>query len=193
MTPRLSPLVPQDWPPAMREALAPLSPSNAGPDAPERPADRPKGLNILGLFAHHPELAKAYNTFNGHLLYTSTLTPRQRELLILRVGALRDSEYEWLQHKVAALDLGISVEEVDRVAEGPDADGWSPADAALLRAVDELVVDARIADGTYAVLAEHLDAPQLLDLVFTVGSYDLLAMAMRTFGVEVDADLAAWR
>lgn len=177
----------------MREALAPLSPSNAGGDAPERPADRPKGLNILGLFAHHPALARAYNVLNGHLLYSSTLSPRHRELVILRVGARREAEYEWLQHKVAAIDLGVSSEEVDRVADGPDADGWSALEAALLRAVDELVDDACIAEETYDVLAGELDAPQLLDLVFTVGSYDLLAMAMRTFGVEVEDDLAAWR
>lgn len=177
----------------MREALAPLSPSNARDGAAERPADRPKGLNILGLFAHHPELARAYNTLNGHLLYSSTLSPRQRELAILRVGALRDAEYEWLQHKVAAMDLGMSPEEVDRVAAGPDADGWSAPDAALVRAVDELVAEACISEETYAVLAGELDPRQLLDLVFTVGSYDLLAMVMRTFGVEVDDDLAAWR
>lgn len=191
--PRLLPLAPKAWSPEMRDALAPLSPSNAQHPVPERPADRPKGLNILGLFAHHPALTRAYNVFNGHLLYDSTLAPRQRELLVLRVSALRDAEYEWLQHKVIAGDLGMSPEEVDRVAEGPDAEGWSAFDAALLRAVDGLVADARIAEEPYAVLAGELDAQQLLDLVFTVGAYDLMAMAMRTFGVEVDTDLAAWR
>ena len=190
MTPRLPPLAPRAWPPEMREALAPLSPDNAGA---ERPPDRPKGLNVLGLFAHHPALALAYNTFNGHLLYASTLSDRQRELLVLRVGVVRDAEYEWLQHKVAALDAGVSPEEVDRVTLGPDAAGWSAADAALLRAVDELVADARLTDATYVALAETLDPRQLLDLVFTVGAYDLLAMAMETFGVEVDEDLARWR
>jgi alkylhydroperoxidase family enzyme len=193
VTPRLEPIPPKAWPPEMRSALAPLSSTNAGPDAPARPADRPKGLNVLGLFAHHPQLAQAYNTFNGYLLYGSTLSPRQRELLVLRVSTRRDCEYEWLQHKVAATDLGMPAEQIDRVSDGPDLDGWSPADAALIRAVDELVADARISDETYAVLADHLDPRQLLDLVFTVGAYDLMAMFMRTCGVEVDDDLARWR
>lgn len=177
----------------MRDALAAMAPPNPRHPVPERRDDRPKGRNLLGLFAHHPELTRAYNTFNGHLLFATTLTPRQRELLVLRVGVLRDAEYEWLQHKVIATDLGMTVEEIDRVTEGPDADGWAPLEAALLRAVDELVADARIGEETWAALAVELDAQQLLDLVFTVGAYDVLAMAMRTFGVEVDDDLAIWK
>jgi len=66
----------------------------------------------------------------------------------------------------------------------PHADGWSPIDAAMLRAVDDLVADAQIADDTWAVLAAELDVQQLMDLVFTVGAYVLLAMAFNTFGVE---------
>lgn len=177
----------------MRDALAAMAPPNPRHPVPERRDDRPKGRNLLGLFAHHPELTRAYNTFNGHLLFATTLTPRQRELLVLRVGVLRDAEYEWLQHKVIATDLGMTAEEIDRVTEGPDADGWAPLEAALLRAVDELVADARIGEETWAALAVELDAQQLLDLVFTVGAYDVLAMAMRTFGVEVDDDLAIWK
>jgi hypothetical protein len=59
--------------------------------------------------------------------------------------------------------------------------------------VDELVADARIGEDAYSVLEGELSTQQLMDLVFTVGAYDLLAMAMRTFGVEVDDDLARWR
>ena len=59
----------------------------------------------------------------------------------------------------------------------------------MLRAVDELVDDAMIADATWAVLSQTLDEHQLMDLVFTVGAYELLAMAFRSFGVELDEDL----
>ena len=189
--PRIPALVPSDWPASMREALAVLLPEN--PRHPRLRVDgRPKALNALGTLAHHPDLAKAYHTFNGHIIYNTTLSPRQRELLILRVAAVRGSEYEWIQHVVLAADVGISAEEVARVVDGPDAAGWTPFDAALLRAVDELVADALVAEDTWATLAGELDRQQLMDVVFTVGSYDLLAMAFRTFGVELDDDLQAW-
>ena len=74
----------------MREALAALLPPNPRHAPPERTADRPKGLNVLGTLAHHPELARAYHTFNGHILFNTSLSPRQRELLVLRVAAVRD-------------------------------------------------------------------------------------------------------
>ncbi|HKY66462.1 MAG TPA: hypothetical protein VJM49_08840, partial [Acidimicrobiales bacterium] len=97
--------------------------------------------------------------------------------------------YEWAQHVVLAGDVGIDAAEIERIAEGPDAPGWAPFDAALVRAVDELVRDARIADDTWRALAAELDVQQLMDVVFTVGAYDLLAMAFRSFGVELDDDL----
>jgi alkylhydroperoxidase family enzyme len=193
VTNRLEPLQPAAWPPEMRAALAALVPAEPRHPLPPRSDDRPKGLNLLGLLAHHPELTKAFHVFAGHVLFTTTLTPRQRELLVLRVAAKRNAEYEWVQHKVLGADAGLSAEEIDRVAEGPGALGWSPFEAALVRAADELVDDACIGSDTYAALSEALDAQQLLDVIFTVGAYETLAMAMRTFEVELDADLAVWK
>ena len=175
----------------MRDALAALRVENPRHPFPPRDPGRPKGLNALGMFAHHPALARAYNAFNGHILFGTTLTPRQRELLVLRVAHVRQSEYEWRQHAVLAGDADITPAEVARVVAGPDAPGWSTFDAALLRAVDELVRDAVVAEETWAVLAAELDQQQLLDVIFTVGAYDVLAMMFRTVGVEVDDDLRA--
>jgi alkylhydroperoxidase family enzyme len=188
-TPRIAPLAPRDWPPAMAEALAALLPPEPRHPLPSREPGRPKGRNLLGTMARHPALTRAYHTFNGHLLFATTLSLRQRELLILRVAALRRADYEWAQHVVLAGDAGIDDDEVARVAEGPDAPGWSPFEQALLRAVDELVAEAAIGDGTWATLRSELDEQQLMDLVFTVGAYDVLAMAMRSFGIELDDDL----
>jgi len=172
----------------MKAALAALRPPNARHPFPKREG-RPKGLNVLGMLAVHPELARAYNTFNGHVLFASTLSPRQRELLVLRVAAVRDSRYEWEQHAVIAGDNDIGPDEVTRVAAGPDAPGWSTLERAMLQAVDELLDDALISDQTWSTLVGELDEQQLMDLVFTVGAYDLLAMALRSFGVPLDDDL----
>lgn len=187
--PRIPPLPPTDWPPEMREALAALRPAEPRHPFPPRDPARPKGLNALGMLAVHPVLARAFHTFNGHVLFGTTLSVRQRELLVLRVAAVRGSEYEWAQHVVLAGDAGIDAAEIARIAEGPDAAGWDPVEGAMVRAVDELLADARIADATWDVLAAALAERQLMDLVFTVGAYDLLAMAFRSFGVELDDDL----
>ncbi len=190
---RIPPLPPRDWPPEMSEVLAALRPPNPRHPFPPRRDDRPKGLNVLGLLARYPALTRAFNTFNGHVLFGSSLSPRQRELLVLRVAAIRDAQYEWAQHVVIARDVGLTSDEIAGIAAGPDAgpdaSAWSGPERAMLRAVDELVVDALISESTWAELALVLDEEQLMDLVFTVGCYDLLAMAFRSFGLPLDDDL----
>jgi alkylhydroperoxidase family enzyme len=187
--PRIRPLPPAEWPKSMRDALAALRPPDPRHPLPKQGGDRPKGLNVLGTLARHPALARAYHTFNGHVQFATTLSVRQRELLVLRVAAVRHAEYEWAQHVVLARDAGLDDGEIARVADGPNAPGWAPLEAAMLRAVDELVRDATIGDTTWDALAGELDEQQLMDLVFTVGAYEVLAMAFRSFGVELDADL----
>jgi alkylhydroperoxidase family enzyme len=187
--PRIHPLRPGDWPPEMRDALAALAPPDPRHPLPGRRPDRPKGLNVLGTMAHHPALTRAFHVFNGHVQFATTLSVRQRELLVLRVAAVRRASYEWAQHVVLGGDAGLDDDEIERIAEGPQAEGWKPLDRALLSAVDELIADARIGEDTWNALAAELDQQQLMDLIFTVGAYDVLAMALCSFGVELDEDL----
>jgi AhpD family alkylhydroperoxidase len=174
----------------MRTALAALRPAVSRHELPKLEG-RPKALNALGVLAYHPSLTEAFNTFNGHVLFASSLSARERELLVLRVASIRQCDYEWAQHSVLAQDAGLGVEEIKRVASGPDTEGWSDIDRAFIKAVDELVEGATLSDETWMVLADNLDEKQMLDLVFTVGAYDLLAMVFRAFHVEIDSDLAA--
>src|SRR6478672_537726 len=123
-------------------------------------------LNIFATFAHHPKLMKRWMVFGNHVLAKSTLPARDRELLILRTGWNCRSPYEWGQHVAIGRGAGIGDDEIARVAEGPDASGWS--------------------DATYAALASRYDAQGLIDVVFTVGQYHLVSMALNTFRVERD-------
>jgi alkylhydroperoxidase family enzyme len=143
----------------------------------------------MGVLAHHPELTDAYNQLIRHALYFTTLTPRERELLVLRVAHVRDATYEWAQHVHQAGVAGLTAEEVIRVRTGPEAPEWDSHERALLSAADELVADARITEETYATLSTSFDTQQMMDVVFTVGTYETFAMAMRTFDVELDDDL----
>ena len=171
MEPRLQPLPREEWDDETRALLG----------------DRT--LNVFATFAHHPKLMKRWLVFGNHVLAKSTLPARDRELLVLRTGWNCRAPYEWGQHVAIARGIGISDDEIARVAEGPDADGWSAADAALLRAADELHNEQTVSDSTYAALASRYDAPGLLDLVFTVGQYHLVSMALNAFRVERDDDV----
>lgn len=171
--PRVAPLPPADWDEPTRHVLQAIQIGDRVP-------------NIFATLAHHPDLLRRWLVFGTHVLVQSTLGPRERELLILRTGWNCRSEYEWGQHAIIARACGISDEEIRRVAAGPDAPGWDAFDAALLRAADELHRDSRIGDATWQALAARYDTRQLIDVVFAVGQYSLVSMALNTLGVPLD-------
>jgi alkylhydroperoxidase family enzyme len=187
ITPRVAPLLPSDWNETVLDAVSAFPHGRdfvlSGWKSGERGI---RGMHGMGLMLHYPALAKAFLTFNNHVASGSTLSRRIRELLILRISWLRKAEYEFIQHVVLGRKAGLSDAEIERVTFGPDAAGWDPADADIVRAVDDLHEHARIQDGTWARLSKHFDANQLMDLVFAVGCYDLLAMVFKTFGAQLE-------
>ena len=172
--PRLEPLPESAWDAEVRPLLEPMASAGGRP------------LNIFTTLAHHPKLLKRWLVFGNHVLAKSTLPARDRELAILRVGWLCRAEYEFGQHVVIARAAGVSDAEIERVVAGPDAPGWDAGDAALLRAVDELHGDAFVGDATFAALQQRYDIRQILDLIFCVGQYQLVSMALNTLGVQLD-------
>jgi len=143
-------------------------------------------LNIFRTLVRHPKLMKRWLVFGNHVLNKSTLPPREREVLILRIGWLCRCEYEWSQHVEIGRACGLEDVDFRRIKDGPEAEGLVPLDALLLRATDELHADAVIHSETWRSLAEHWNEQQLLDLVFTVGQYNLVSMALNTLGVPLD-------
>jgi alkylhydroperoxidase family enzyme len=127
--------------------------------------------------------------FGNHVLAKSTLPARERELLILRTGWNCRAPYEWGQHVAIGRATGISDEEIERIAAGPDAPGWEPFDATLLRAADELHESAKISQETWARLSEHYDERGLIEITMLVGNYHLVAFALNSLEVELDEGL----
>jgi 4-carboxymuconolactone decarboxylase len=142
--------------------------------------------NIYKTLAYNPDLMEKWLTFAGYIFRGSTLPPREREILILRIGWLCGCEYEFGHHTPLGEKAGLTRDEIARITAGPDAPGWDPFEAALLRAADELHSDAFISDGTWRVLARRYDEKQLLDLVMTVGQYNLVSMFLNTCGVQLE-------
>ena len=146
--------------------------------------------NVIGTLARHWEASGRLGQMGAHVLGpSSTLPPRDRELLILRTAWLCQAEYEWAQHVQIGRKAGLSDIEIQRCRQGPDDPAWNELDACLLRAADELHADQRIADLTWQALSRHYDTLQLMDVVFAVGQYTLVAMALKSFGTPLDEGL----
>ena len=141
---------------------------------------------------NHPDLARRWLVFGNHILGKSTLPASEREILILRIGYLCQAGYEWGQHVIIGKRSGMTVADINACKTGPDTPGLKEADRLLLLATDELHADAHISDSTWEGLTAHFSTRQMMDLVFTVGQYNMVSMALNSFGVQLDEGLPGW-
>jgi alkylhydroperoxidase family enzyme len=144
------------------------------------------GPNIVTTLARHRGLFRRWLLYSGGLMPGGKLPRRDTELVILRVSHLCDSAYERDHHERIGARAGLNQAEIARVALGPDAEGWTPRQAALLRATDELRADSRIGDLTWAALREHLDERDVIELCLLAGHYIALASTLNSLGVQLD-------
>lgn len=180
-TPRIPPLEPAHWDPQLREQMLGNVPAEmGGNDAPV--------FNIFKTLANHPKLAGAFGAWGGQVLFRSTLDARTREMAILRVGWKARATYEWHHHVAIGRDhAGLTAADFDTCKRGP-APGSDADDDVLLRAVDELMNDHFISEATWAALAKRFNQQQLIDLVFAVGQYTMVSMALNSFGVQLEEE-----
>lgn len=172
-TPRIEPLALGALDAAQKNALAPLVGTG-------------RILNIFRTLAHAPKALERFLQWGSYILSKrNSLSPRDRELAILRTGFNCKSGYEWTQHVEIGIEAGLTGVEVERIKSGPDADGWEERDRAILRVVDDLTRDFFVSDGSWAAISFFTDK-QKMDLVFSVGQYTQVSMFLNSFGVQLD-------
>jgi 4-carboxymuconolactone decarboxylase len=187
---RVAPLPPQQWDDEVMEAIHAGVPDPAvvarylsdGPDALRVP-------NVLSTLVNNPALAGPFFRFNDVMLRHGTIDARLRELMILRVASRTRSAYEWAQHARLAKRFDITPEEVAAVGAGRELPSLSPLEKLLIAATDELLDNYNLSDETWASLSEHLDVPQLVEVLFVVGTYTSLAMVFNSAGLQLDPEL----
>lgn len=174
--PRLMPLEESEWNRSQALLLNPL----------KKHFKDGRVYNLFTTMARHPKLYDSWSSLGNYIFESSTIPAREREILILRIGWLCRCEYEFGQHILIGKKEGLSDEEILRITKGPDARGWSTFDALLIRATDELYLDAFIKDETWQALSLNYNEKQLLDLIFTVGEYNMLSMLLNSCGIQRD-------
>ena len=169
--PRLEPLPRDTWSDEVRGLL--------DPDDSGRPV-----LNLYATLARHPIFFRPRAVQSAYIRTGATLSDRAREILILRIGWLCGSEYEWSQHVRVARRIGMTDAEIRRLAIGAEAPGWDPFEAALVRATDELHRDDTISDATWRALSARYGEPELIDVVITVAGYRMVSIALNSLGTQ---------
>jgi len=177
---RIPPLEPKDWTPEQRKRF---DPNGTGQ----------RGANVFVTFVRNPPADRVRGPINQHILNSTTLSVRQRETLLMRIGVLCRSEYEWAAHSRLGRRAGMTDADVARIVAGPESGGGDPIELALLRATDELYRDDMVSADTWAALSKGLDTKQLLDVLIAVGGYRATSMAINTAGVQLDVNMADFR
>jgi 4-carboxymuconolactone decarboxylase len=167
--------------------VVPIQKGTGTPEQEAMLAKRPD-LNIYKTLAHDPELYDRWSPLGQYLLNGSTLPPREREMVMLRMGWLCQAEYEWSAHaRIAKGDPGLTAADIHHIAEGPRAKGWSDFERTLLTMVDELRYDTMISDKTWKALHAKYSDQQIMEAMYTASQYQLVSMALNSLGVQVDS------
>jgi AhpD family alkylhydroperoxidase len=145
--------------------------------------------HIFTTLARHPKLFLSWLVFGGRLMPRGRLPRTETELVILRVAWNNRCRYEWDHHVRIGRRVGLTQADVERATEGPDAEGWSSRQQALLRACDDMGADSRVGDEAWAELARHYDHADLIEITMLIGHYEMLAGVVHSVGIEPERQL----
>jgi len=151
-----------------------------------------KPLNIFGVLAHHPDLLKRFNRFAGWMLNRGVLPPREKEIVILRVGWNARSVYEFGQHTRIGKERGLTDTEIWALTQPTDAHQWSEGDRALIAMTDELCTDDCVSESTWQSLQVRWESDALIELLVLAGTYRLVSGFLNSTGVQLDEGVAGW-
>ncbi|MGY9074102.1 MAG: carboxymuconolactone decarboxylase family protein [Acidimicrobiales bacterium] len=143
-------------------------------------------LNLFKVFANHPKLMKRFNLLGGFILNKGLLPEREREIVILRVGANAVSRYEFGQHTVIGKRCGMADEEIRALLRPADAHAWSEDDSALIAMADDLCADDCVSDNTFDRLRSRWNDAEIIELVMVAGFYRMVSGFLNSMGIELD-------
>jgi len=143
----------------------------------------------LMTYAHHPQLADSFSQFNIHLLSSSTLPVKERQIAIMRTAWICKATYIWSSHLNTSLLCGLSSDMFRPIQAGADDPYFTEFERSVIRATEEFVRDHEVSSSSWDALSSHWNEQQMLDFLFTVGTYVLTAGVMRSTGVQRDEHL----
>ncbi len=151
-------------------------------------------LSVFRVLLHHPALARSLaGLLKMLLLEGNQLDGRLRELIIMRIGWLTGSNYEWTQHWRFARDMGIPADVLLACRSWESSTILTAADRAILRATDETMEAGRISDATWSECERHVESIQArLELVVAIGNWRTFSQLLLTLRIPLEEGLEDW-
>lgn len=165
--------------------IAFVAPSEMDDEQRSLMTDQQSQSSLFQLTARHPEVLRRLKATGSFANRETNITDRDRELMILRMAWLYNSEFEWGQHYDKAIEAGLTAAEIASLKTDTIADDWSASDRAVLHAIDGLVADCMIPESAWTVLRRRYDEETMLEFVIFFGHYVMVATFANTFGLPV--------
>ena len=143
-------------------------------------------INLLKALAHSPKICRDWNRLGITLLLKGQLSPKLRELAILRVGVLAKANYEWTKHVPMAMAAGAIQEQIDSLPEWVNSREFNEQERAVLRYTDEVSQDIRASDDTFSKIREFLTEREIIELTVTIGYYGMVCRTLESLQIELE-------
>ena len=147
-------------------------------------------LNLYRALAHNPNVLRNFTRLGNSLLAGAELSPKLRELIILRIAKLSESEYEWVQHYPIALEAGVTHEQTEAISHWSDSTKFSNEERAVLQYADEVTQNVAVKGETFKTLQQHLNEQRIVELTASIGYWGMVARFLVPLQIDIDAQPA---
>jgi alkylhydroperoxidase family enzyme len=150
-------------------------------------------LNIFRALANSDPVARGFVQLGNALLMRGKLSPKLREIAILRVGWLSRASYEIFQHERIGREVGLQEDKIRAIASGGESSAFDNQERAVLRYTDDVVHNVRASDETLNAVKAFLDTEQVVELTITIGYYMMVSRFLESMGVDDESGQGEWR
>ncbi len=149
-------------------------------------AERGSVLHLYQMLLHSPPVAEGWLAYLTAIRQKSSLAPALRELVIMRVAILNRAPYEAEQHAPIALKEGVTQAQLDDLAQWDGSDRFTPQQRAVLALTDGMTRNVQVPPAAVAEVRGFLGDRELVELVATVGAYNMVSRFLEALDIHSD-------
>lgn len=150
-----------------------------------------RDIALYRILSHSPDAARAFGTLGKFIRFGSKLDGRLRELVILQIGYVAKSAYEWAHHIEIGREFGVGDADIDALIQESKGgtSALPPFERALLRAAREIELDRRVSDEAFAALRERLDDELIVEFTLFATFYCAVVRTLLTLEIDLEPEL----
>jgi len=143
-------------------------------------------LNLWKVMGHCPYIGLNFQRLGNSLLTGEELPHKLREIAVLRVGYLAQSEYEFRQHTPIALRCGVSQKQIDDISDWITSKEFDEHERAVLAYTDEVTQNISVKDETFNRLHGFLSDHAIVELTTAIGYWGMVARILVALKIDLE-------